>query len=168
MAAPTRAETRLDAISGLVWMLFGAVVVVGALRMDSMAYMGATTYTAPGFVPGLLGTSLALLGAILTIRARRGGGTPWLVPGDGASLPRALAALAMLLVFAVGLVGRVPFWLATGLFVTVFVLVFELWGRARRDVRALAALGARALACGVATAVAVTVVFERVFLVRLP
>lgn len=166
---PTRLrETRLDAISGIVWMLFGAVVVVGALRMDSMAYLGATTYTAPGFVPGLLGAALVLMGGLLTVRARRGSGESWLAPGDGATLPRALAALALLLVFSVGLVGRVPFWLATGLFVTVFVVVFEMWGGARRDRRALAGLGARALLCGAVTAVAVTFVFERVFLVRLP
>jgi hypothetical protein len=59
-----------------------------------------------------------------------------------------------------------PFWLAATVFVTVFVAAFE-WqpglastARARRF--------AVALAIGLCTGILVTLVFERVFLVRLP
>ena len=75
-------------------------------------------------------------------------------------------AVALTLGYAGGLVGRVPFWLATGLFVFAFAALFE-WleagGRAPRP-RGLAA----AAALAVVAAAAVSWVFRYVFLVRLP
>ncbi len=72
----------------------------------------------------------------------------------------------MCLGYAAGLVGRLPFWLATFLFVTGFVVLFE-WPlpearsqRARRLVFALL--------FGALVALAVTFVFQKIFLVRLP
>ena len=69
-----------------------------------------------------------------------------------------------------------PFWLATGIFVFLFVALFE-WPR--RSEGAAAESGttgwsrrlrsfAIALAIAVATAAAVTYLFEEIFLVRLP
>jgi hypothetical protein len=71
-----------------------------------------------------------------------------------------------MMVFIVGLIGRMPFWVAAAIFVAAFVAAFEwrpgLDGRAR--VRGLAV----AVVQGVVTGILVTLVFERVFLVRLP
>ncbi|HKH97431.1 MAG TPA: hypothetical protein VKA39_13015, partial [Beijerinckiaceae bacterium] len=68
--------------------------------------------------------------------------------------------------FIVGLIGRMPFWLSAAIFVAAFIAAFEwrpgLDGKAR--VRGLAI----AVVQGVATGILVTLVFERVFLVRLP
>ena len=72
--------------------------------------------------------------------------------------------------YALLLVGHgLPFWLGTALFVTVYVFVFrradrmagERTGSSRGDI-------ALALTCGVATAVVVSLVFEKLFFVRLP
>jgi putative tricarboxylic transport membrane protein len=74
--------------------------------------------------------------------------------------------VALCLGYAGLLVGRVPFWLATFGFVLAFVILFE-WPLAT-------APGARvrrlliALVYALAVAVAVTLVFQEVFLVRLP
>jgi uncharacterized membrane protein len=70
------------------------------------------------------------------------------------------------LVFAVGLVGRLPFWLAAAIFVFAFTTLFEWQGGAalRERLRRLAI----AAALGIGTGVLVTVVFQRGFLVRLP
>jgi len=67
--------------------------------------------------------------------------------------------LALCFGYAVGLVGRVPFWLATFVFVSAFIAVFEYPSRRRM---------AAAPLYGIATALAVTYLFESVFLVRLP
>jgi len=67
--------------------------------------------------------------------------------------------LVLCLGYAVGLVGRVPFWLATFVFVSAFIAVFEYPSRRRM---------AAAPLYGIATALAVTYLFESVFLVRLP
>ncbi len=68
------------------------------------------------------------------------------------------------LVYAGVLVGRLPFWLASALFVFAFTTAFE-WeqgpqGRVRRVIEAAL--------IGIGTGVAVTLVFEKLFLLRLP
>ena len=74
--------------------------------------------------------------------------------------------LGLTLAYSAGLVGLMPFWLATGLFVFAFVALLE-WRQDRppgerfRDV-AFAAVYA------VAVAAMVTWVFQDIFLVRLP
>jgi putative tricarboxylic transport membrane protein len=62
------------------------------------------------------------------------------------------------------LVGRVPFWLASALFVFAFTAAFE-WNRGpeRRARRIL-----EAALIGLGTGLAVTLVFEKLFLLRLP
>ena len=74
--------------------------------------------------------------------------------------------LVLTLTYTLGLVGLVPFWLATGLFVFAFILVFEIWLAEPR--RRLAQSLPWALGLAIATAAIVTLVFERAFLVRLP
>jgi hypothetical protein len=79
-------------------------------------------------------------------------------------------ATAMFFAYALLLVGRgLPFWLGTALFVAAFVFVFRRADRMSGD----AAGSTRgdvilAIACGVATAAIVTMVFEQLFFVRLP
>jgi putative tricarboxylic transport membrane protein len=63
-------------------------------------------------------------------------------------------------------VGTLPFWAATGLFVFCFIMVFECWLAAPR--KPLLQSLPWALGLAVVTAAAVTLVFERAFLVRLP
>ena len=47
--------TRSDIWGGVGWVTFGSVILVEALRMDRFTSMGATVYTMPGFVPGMIG-----------------------------------------------------------------------------------------------------------------
>jgi hypothetical protein len=78
------------------------------------------------------------------------------------------AFLVLGLAYAAGLVGRggIPFWLATFVFVTGFVLVFD-WTR-RRDAGQTTKGVLFAVAIGAGTAFVVSYVFQEVFLVRLP
>ena len=68
--------------------------------------------------------------------------------------------------YAAGLVGRLPFWLATWLFVAAFVALFE-WPLATTGAGRLRRL-AIALIYGALVSAAVSLVFQRIFLVRLP
>ena len=84
----------------------------------------------------------------------------------GESLRRLLITLGLTLGYAAGLVGRLPFWLATFMFVFAFIVIFD-WRKAvaaQRTVRLFLTAGVQALV----VAAAVTLVFERLFLVRLP
>ena len=127
--------------------------------------------TVPGLVPGLLALALLLCGGLLAAGAWRTGGL-----GPGFAAPCALArgpaagrvatALALVLVYTLVLVGWLPFWLATALFVFAFIAAFELVlaPAPPRPARTFAWAAAVAIVAGVA----VVLVFERGFLVRLP
>jgi putative tricarboxylic transport membrane protein len=162
---------RADLVTGLVLVALGIAVVVESLRMPRFEHLNINPYTIPGLVPGAIGAVLLVLGAVLFVRAavaggwRFGGGTGVAALGDQ-GVRRLLLAVALCVGYAAGLVGRLPFWLATFLFVAGFVALFE-WpladGRHQRLRRLAFALGFGAL-----IAAAVTLVFQKIFLVRLP
>jgi hypothetical protein len=161
---------RADFVTGLVLVALGLAVVVESLRMPRFEALQINPYTVPGLVPGVLGLVILILGGVLAARAARAGG--WRLGGGSAwwrregGVGRLVPSLALCLGYAALLVGRLPFWLATWLFVSSFITLFE-WplagSRRERGVRL-----AFALAFGLVVAVVVAYVFERVFLVRLP
>jgi len=174
MNPPAHGTTaRADFVAALIWIAFGLAIVAGALAMDRLERFGATVYTAPGLVPGILGGLIAFLGGVLLVRSVRRGAIaglaePWLPDAEGrATLARAALAIALTLVYTLVLVGHgMPFWLVTATFVFVFMFLFDL---PERRARGQAARGiAIAAIVAVATSAIVTFVFERVFLVRMP
>lgn len=160
---------RADFITGLAIVALGGAALVLSLEMPRFEDREIDPYTIPGLVPAILGGILLALGLVLTVRAARAGG--WRFgPGsawgadDRPTALRVALTIALTVGYAAGLVGLLPFWLATFLFALAFVVVFE-WakgaeGRVRRI--AFAVLYATALAA------AVTYVFQEIFLVRLP
>jgi putative tricarboxylic transport membrane protein len=157
---------RADLVTGLILALLGLGVVWASLDMPRFADRNVNPYTAPGLVPGVLGAIILVLGSVLLVRAALAGG--WRVSeariASGPGVQRLLLCLILCLGYAAGLVGRLPFWLATFLFVTLFVVLFE-WPRsAGRRWRRLAL----AVVYGASISAAVTLVFQEVFLVRLP
>ncbi len=151
---------RADLYFSVVLTLVGAAAVFESWRMPRLENLGIDPLTAPGVTPALVGGVLTLLGLMLFVRslAAVGAARPAAEGGWG----RFAVTLGLCLAYALGLVGRVPFWLATALFVAVFVLVFT-WDRARALRRIAIAVG-----LAVATAAAVTYLFQSIFLVRLP
>lgn len=142
-----------DRLQGVVWIAVAAAILYASWTMDRLERLGAKLYSAPGLVPGILGAVILLLGVMLTLRDTPG--DPTVRRGWGGTA----LVLALCLGYALGLVGNVPFWLATFLFVTVFIAVFE-YPAARR--MALAPL------YGALTSLLVSQLFEQVFYVRLP
>jgi len=164
---------KADFVTGLAFVALGLAALVESLRMPRFEHLGVNPYSVPGVVPGALGVVIALLGGVLVVRAARAGG--WRLGAEGPRLAglwrhdaarRFTLALVLTLAYAVGLVGAVPFWLATGLFVFVFIAAFEWRAGAGRAVR-LKALTIAALEAVLVAAV-VTLVFRELFLVTLP
>jgi putative tricarboxylic transport membrane protein len=160
---------KADFVTGLVLVALGIATVVASLEMPRFEERHVNPYTAPGLVPGMLGAVILALGAVLAVRAARAGG--WRpAPAAGSfrepGVHRLVLAVVLCLVYAAGLVGTLPFWLATFVFVTAFVILFE-WplARGRSDRRRRLAF---APLLGALTAAAVTLLFQHVFLVRLP
>lgn len=159
--------TRSDIWGGVGWVAFGLVILVEALRMDRFANMGATVYTMPGFVPGMIGVVIMVLGLILALRSwgRLKTALPPTEPRDPVEPiinGRIGFTILLTLVYAGGLIGRIPFWLATALFVSAFTWLFAPPDQSvqRRLVHCVLA--------GVLTSAVVSIVFQEVFLVRLP
>jgi hypothetical protein len=167
------ASARADFVAALVWIALGLAIVAGSLAMDRLERFGAKAYTAPGLVPGILGALIALLGGVLLLRSVRRGAVagfrePWLLDAGGwGMLARATVAIAITLVYTLVLVGHgLPFWLVTAVFVFAFMLLFDLPERRARGQTTRGVLIAAIVA--VATSAVVTLMFERVFLVRMP
>ncbi|MGE0098333.1 MAG: tripartite tricarboxylate transporter TctB family protein [Hydrogenophaga sp.] len=155
---------RADLWGGAAWAGFGLLIVGESLRMDRYESMGAVLYTMPGFVPGALGSVVMLLGIVLMLRGWRRKLRAAAAGEVGERLfnPRIVITMVLSLLYAGLLVGRAPFWLVTALFVTAFVASFapeqQSW---RRRITV-------SLIAGLLTSAVVTLVFQHVFLVRLP
>jgi hypothetical protein len=158
-----------DLLSGGVWLALAIGIMAESWKMDRLAHLQATVHTAPGLVPGLLGLALAIMGLLLILRSVRAGAIAQAnVPGfDLREHWRILTALALCLIFALGLIGSgLPFWLAAAIFIAVFVFIFQF--EDRRIAGTLARGAAFAAVFGLICGGAIHYVFQDLFLVRLP
>ncbi len=169
MNADDHPAPRADLWSALAWIVLGTAIVAGSWRMDRLEHLGATLYTAPGLVPGILGAVIALLGVLLALRSRGAlAATPRRAAadaGDGGT-GRVAVVLVLCLGYAVGLVGHIPFWLGTFLFVALFIGLFDYPVRRERGQTVRGVV--MAMVYGAGTSAVVSLMFEKVFLVRLP
>jgi putative tricarboxylic transport membrane protein len=168
-----RTMVKADFVTGLIFVALGVAIVVECLRMPRFEDLNVNPYTAPGLVPGMLGAIILMLGAVLFLRAARAGGwrlterapdaAPW---SADRGVRRLLLSIALCLAYAGGLIGRLPFWLATFLFVAGFVILFEWPLAADRSDRLRRVAWAVLLAAAISAAT--SFVFQEIFLVRLP
>jgi hypothetical protein len=162
---------RTDLWIAAGFLLLSATVLTLSVGMPTYSDQGGPIYTAPGLVPSFYGVVIGVLSLWLGLRALRGGALASAAPDaprpdTGNSTARLALAAGLGLFFVVGLIGRMPFWLAASIFVALFIIAFE-WrpgvGPGAR-IRPIAT----ALVQGLVTGALVTLVFERLFLVRLP
>ena len=167
-----RLPPRTDLWIAAGFFVLSAAILVLAWRMPTYADQGGQIYTAPGLVPSFYGVVIGLLslwlgGAGIARRRARAGSADHARPDSGNSNARFALAAGLGLLFIVGLIGRMPFWLAAAIFVTLFVAAFE-WRPGLAPRRARQAAWRSRSSRAFVTGIAVTLVFERVFLVRLP
>jgi hypothetical protein len=154
---------RSDLWGGAGWVGLGLLIVAGSLRMDRFESMGAQLYAMPGFVPGMIGGLVAALGLVLMLRGGLRRARETTAAAAEPLLNRRIAITMLLtLLYAGLLIGRAPFWLVTALFVAAFVAVFA--PAEHSPARRLTV----SVVAGVLTSGIVTLVFQHVFLVRLP
>jgi putative tricarboxylic transport membrane protein len=141
--------------------------------MDRLELRRVHPLSAPGLTPGLLGIALAVASVMLISQAlrKRPFRTASLAPtrtgeADRGATQRLLLCGALCLVYALGLVGSLPFWLATAVFVSAFIVLFE-WEAGAPAHRRMIAL-AWATGLGLAAGGAISYVFRDLFFVRLP
>lgn len=168
-------SARADLATGAALFALSVGIVYGAWSMDRLEARSIHPLSAPGLLPGILGIALALCSVLLIVKAMRDRGMAAIQvapeeSGTDAANPgakfRLVSATLICLVYSLGLIGRMPYWLATALFVTCFVAFFE-WEPGASPRRRAVTL-AWALFLGLAAGFAVSYVFREFFLVRLP
>jgi uncharacterized membrane protein len=162
MAEQQTSSARSDLLGGAFWVGLGTLILIESVRMERFEKMGATVYTYPGFVPGLIGGFIVLLGLALAWRgfSKRSQENAQAIP---AMLNRRLViALACSLGYSLLLLTRMPFMFATAIFVAVFTFA----NMPTTD--ALARRAFRASLSGIVTSAIVFYTFQEIFLVRLP
>ncbi|MDH4247655.1 MAG: tripartite tricarboxylate transporter TctB family protein [Deltaproteobacteria bacterium] len=164
---------KADFITSIFMSLFGLGVVVESWNMPRFAEQNRNPWTAPGLVPGILGALFLLIGIILCVRSiRRGGhhlglsGLTWGALWRNKTRRRFALAFTLCVFYGLVILGRMPYMLATGLFVFCFIAIFE-YDPAKELRTRLRALGT-ALFQAVLVALIVGFVFQELFLVRLP
>ena len=156
-------SARADRIAAVVFFALGVAMLSGGYTMDRLEVRQIHPASIPGLVPMLLGMALALCATLLFVGAHDDADAP---ATDAVSWRNAGAALGLYLVYALGLVGRMPFFWATALFVAAFAALFT-WRDSEGPV-GRARVAAVAVVFGVAVAGAVSALFRYGFLVRLP
>ena len=165
------AAPRADLADAIGWTALGLAVLVGSWTMDRLENQDVPPFAAPGLLPGLLGIVLVLMGSLLMVRSvQRSRLRAGPVATEGLLGPapgRALGVIGLCVLFGGGLVGHgLPFWLAAALFVTVAIL-FLRRGPGGEKRLGLRAVGFAAVV-GLGSGVAITLLFQQLFLVRLP
>lgn len=168
---------RADMVAGLIIIVVAAAFAAGSLAMP---WDGSEwgIYAAPGLVPLLLSVILILTGLVLVLRSalaneyyekqqaameeaasievsedlKEKGNVSKSVP----EWKRIVLTVALVSVYIFLLLGRLPYMIATAIFVAVFILAFKGGGIVK------------AVLTGGLTAVSVWLVFEKIFIIRLP
>jgi uncharacterized membrane protein YfcA len=164
---------KSDLRDAIGWIVLGVAILIGSLTMDRLERQHINPYTVPGLLPGLLGLLMILLGGILLLRSWRRGALRLAEPArsadDREQSRRIWVVVALCLGYAVVLVGHgIPFWLASSIYVTVSILILRRISRDPEERRLTMKVWIKALVIGVATGVITAVVFEELFLVRMP
>jgi hypothetical protein len=181
---PSKRAISADRIGGLIWAVFGGAVVYGSYAMDRLQSLGIPPATAPGVVPGLLGIGIIIFGLILLVRreptadatAAPAAPADPNVPADAVGpagsadgLHWKRVVLSWLLCMTYGAVllgGGLPYWVLTAAFLFLHVLLMDETEQVPASPTWRRLLLAAVLAPAVATVV--MLVFQRIFLVRLP
>jgi putative tricarboxylic transport membrane protein len=164
---------KADFLTGIGLISLSLYVIFESWRMPRLEHLKVHPLSVPGVVPAFIGMVLLLFGTVLVLRSIRRGGHRLRITHEGfrrmlghPGNQRLLLTAVLCIGYAGFLIGTLPYWLATGLFIFVFIILFE-WERGMNVGRQKKCLISAAL-IAILSSVAITVVFERLFLVALP
>lgn len=154
-----------DRVAALVFFALGAAMTYGGFVMDRLEIRQIHPASIPGLVPMILGGALMLCAVLLGLGAENAHDRD--ADGPDVGWNDLFVSLALCCVYALGLVGNLPFGVATAIFVAVFSGWF-MWPEADADRAARLKVAVGAAVFGVAVATATALLFRYAFLVRLP
>ena len=129
---------------GLFVSFFSLFVILESLRMPQRGHLGIMM--SPGFVPLSTGFVLFLLSLVINVRALRGGGHQYigsLLQGirSEEEIRRFLWLLGFMLLYIVGLIGYVPFIVATLIYHALIFFYLKIGGPLKIVIYTLIATG---------------------------
>ncbi|AQZ52472.1 tripartite tricarboxylate transporter TctB family protein [Martelella mediterranea] len=160
----------VDIAVSTILLAVGIAQLIGGYTMDRLEVRHIPPASFPGLLPIVLGIAMTIVAGLQLIgllRSRDGDDerrASGMVTRE--ELVRLSGLIALCAIYAIVLVGRVHFWVASSLFVATFMLVFELSPGMPR--RAMIITILRALVIAILFGGAVSYLFEDLFLVRLP
>jgi len=164
---------RADFLTGVGLIILSLYVIIESWSMPRFEHLQSHSLSVPGLVPAFLAVIIFILGSVLVARSIGRGGHRLGVNRESfrqtlkvVGNQRLMLTAGLTICYAVFLVGTLPFWLATGLFIFLFVFLFE-WQRGM-TISHLRRCIISAILVAVISAATITLVFERLFLVTLP
>ncbi|MCL2380728.1 MAG: tripartite tricarboxylate transporter TctB family protein [Treponema sp.] len=163
---------KADFYTSIIIMAASISATVMAVRMPTDFGRGSDLHSAPGVVPALLGSIITILCFVMLVRSIvRAKGRVGISPSSFAAFVkdattiRIASTMAFCLLYFF-LLGNLPFMLLTFLFIFSFIVFFELDLKvsAMSQIR----IFVKAAIVAVCSSVAITMLFEQVFFVRLP
>lgn len=162
-------RAKADLITAVILVVVGLVIFYLSYTMPRLEQRNIHPSTIPGLVPMILGAVLAALGAMLGVGAWRSRAGSW---GDffaifgSMAAARVLTAGVMIFAYTLLLVGLIPFWAASMIFVFALIVAMEVVLVTETPPLMRSLLWAFATAAG--SSAAIYYLFARIFLVRLP
>jgi hypothetical protein len=133
---PREKLRHADVVTAVLLMLLSVAVLIGSSRMPLRGTYGGVVnvwYVSPAALPFVIAGGLMIMSAALLLRVIREGGHRGLVPFFAArlrALPgnrpvhRMAGVVALLGIYVYGLIGRVDYFVASGLYLVVFMGIF--------------------------------------------
>ncbi len=123
---------KADFIVSILLMCFGIWIMIHSYHMPRFEELGADPFSVPGIVPGILGLIIFVLSLVVFIRSlyRKGyrlGLTRQAVVVfiRDTSTQRMLLTTLICIVYGLGMVGNMDYYLATFMFVLAFLILFQ-------------------------------------------
>ena len=154
-----------DRMTGLVLLMLGIAMLVGGYTMDRLEIRQIHPASIPGLVPMGLGVAMIICSVLLIVSARKDARTA--NEEQSGSIKNLLITIVLCIAYAGGLLGKMPFPVATAIFIFLFSVIFS-WPEKHLELQArvkhvfLIALFAVVFAGGI------SLLFQYGFLVRLP
>ena len=159
-------STLADRVTSAVLLVLGTAMLYGGYTMDRLEIRQIHPASIPGLVPLMLGAALMLCAVLLFVSAPRHHTARPDSEREKGSTSNFFYAAGLSAFYALVLVGRLPFWLATSLFIATFAIYFG-WPKDADTSKRVRWIAFSAV-FAVVMAVAVSVLFRYGFLVRLP
>lgn len=161
-----------DRWTSIALFALGVAMLIGGYTMDRLEIRQIHPASIPGLVPMILGFAMMLCAALLFLSARAAHAAIASDQSEGPSISGAASANNLFfaasysVIYAIALVGSMPFALATAIYIAVFYIHFT-WNKAAPIRKRLTRIS-YGIGFAVIGAYAIASLFQYGFLVRLP